>query len=101
MDNVVLDKPVAHPSAWLGPDMARDEETWIYRLAEDDLADVARAVTRCRAQGLAVPDITRADFPLPDFGPRLQALLHEIQDGRGFVLLRGLDDPRFDRDDLA
>jgi hypothetical protein len=99
--NSSLTEPVAHPSAWIGPEIARHEGSWIYRLGPDDLADVERAVRQCRARDLSVEQITRDQFPLPNFGARLQQLLREIQDGRGFALLRGLGDPRFDRDDLA
>src|SRR5690606_34327996 len=44
--------------------------------------------------------IRREDFPLPAFSKRLAEMLAEIKDGRGFVLVRGLDDRRFTREDL-
>src|SRR5439155_9497328 len=34
--------------------------------------------------------LRREDFPLPALGPRLGRVLAEVQDGRGFALLRGL-----------
>ena len=37
------------------------------------------------------------DFDLPTLGPRLAQLLHELLEGRGFVLLRGLPVSRWPR----
>ncbi|HYC37215.1 MAG TPA: TauD/TfdA family dioxygenase [Usitatibacter sp.] len=101
MDTTLLNEPVAHPAAWVGPEIARRPDEWIYRLGAEDLADVEQAVRQCRARNLKLESITREDFPLPKFAPRLAKLLDEIRNGRGFVLMRGLGDPRFDRDDLA
>ena len=30
----------------------------------------------------------KSDFPLPKLGPRLEAIKEEVQNGRGFQLLR-------------
>ena len=37
-----------------------------------------------------LPKLGPQDFPLPTLGPRLRAMLDEVLNGRGFVLLRGL-----------
>lgn len=82
--------PLDDRSAWIGSELARRSEEWIYRLSERDLAEIDAAVARTRARGLPVEDIGRADFPLPTLGPKLDGFRREVVHGRGFILLRGL-----------
>jgi len=76
------------PSAWTGAEMrARDD--WIVRLSSADRAELD-AAWRATSH-IPIEAIGPADFALPTLGPKLHALRDEIIDGRGFVLLRGLD----------
>jgi hypothetical protein len=79
---------VEGPSAWIGAELAKRPEAWTYHLATGDLSEIEAAVQACRGRDIAT--ITRADFPLPTFGPVLERLRDEILNGRGFVLIRGL-----------
>ena len=75
-------------SAWTGAEMrARDD--WIVRLTAADRAELD-AAWRATAH-IPIEAIGPEAFPLPSLGPRLLALRDEIIDGRGFVLVRGLD----------
>src|SRR5262250_1749574 len=76
------------PSAWIGAELSRRPEEWVYTLSARDLAEIAAAVDAVRGRDLA--DLRRADFPLPTLGPVLDDLRCEVLDGRGFVLVRGL-----------
>ncbi|MGH7094300.1 MAG: TauD/TfdA family dioxygenase, partial [Stellaceae bacterium] len=80
---------IAGKSAWLGADLRRHPEAWIYTLSAAELAEIAAATASVRARGRDIAEITRADFPLPTLGPVLDRLRDEILNGRGFVLLRG------------
>jgi hypothetical protein len=75
-------------SAWIGAELARHPEQWIYTLAADEIAEVEMAVAKVRGRNLA--DLTCADLPLPILAPVLDELRDEVLNGRGFVLLRGL-----------
>jgi hypothetical protein len=77
-------------SAWIGADLARRSAEWIYSLAPAELAEIERATALIRARGHPLGAIARADFALPQLGPRLDALRREVVEGRGFVLIRGL-----------
>jgi len=86
-----LPRPLVEgPSAWIGADLARRSADWTYSLASSELAEIAAAAAAVRARGLDLGALTRADFPLPRLGPRLDALRREVVDGSGFVLIRGL-----------
>ena len=75
-------------SAWIGADLARHSEEWIYPLSPAELAEIEANVVRLRGRDLA--GLGRADFSLPTLGSKLDGLRDEVLNGRGFVLIRGL-----------
>ncbi|MGC8476430.1 MAG: TauD/TfdA family dioxygenase [Acetobacteraceae bacterium] len=87
--DVRLPRPrVEGPSAWIGAELARRPEEWIYRLSPAEIAELETATATQRGRELAT--LRRADFPLPSLGPILDRLRAEVLNGRGFVLIRGL-----------
>ncbi len=66
------------------------DDSWIFHLGPDRLAELEAAVAEVRARGLSILDVGREDFPLPNLGPTLAGLRDELVDGRGFTLIRGL-----------
>lgn len=70
-------------SVWYGPEVAASDE-WIEYLSETEIEEVERAV-----QGV--------EESLPTLAPRLQTLLDEVLNGRGFVLIKGLRIERWSR----
>lgn len=87
----VADLPPAieGPSAWYGPDMAARTD-WIYRLTNDDIAEIEGAMQPLADAETDIATITRAGFPLPKLGPRLVEIGRDVIHGRGFALMRGL-----------
>jgi len=81
-------------SAWLGSDLAGDQ-SWIYPFTPAELDDLDTALRQVIRKKIPLEAIDRASFPLPTLAPRLAAILSEIQRGRGFVLLRGLQVERY------
>ena len=75
--------PVAGPAAWRGNDVAG----WKREFSAAEIAEIEAAVDAYRGDPAA---LSPANFSLPTLGPALRALLHELLEGRGFVLLRGL-----------
>jgi len=92
-----LPTAIAGPSAWYGRDLARREHEWIRHLSPRELAEIDAAVMRFQASGRALTEISPASFPLPSLGAVLGNLLHELLEGRGFLLLRGLPVERYSR----
>ena len=95
----ILREPVTGPSAWKATDFLNDD-SWMYRFSETELRELNEATRALKAKGLKPVEFTQADFPLPTLGPRIAELLHEIEYGRGFVLLRGLNVDDYDLDTL-
>jgi hypothetical protein len=91
-----LPSAIGGSSAWYGPDVAGRAE-WIEPLSSAELAEI-----ECASQQLAKTEIDWQtlrcdDFPLPTLKRRLSQILHEVLEGRGFVLLRGLSVERWGR----
>ena len=84
-----LPAEIIGPSAWYGPEIASRTD-WVHRLADEEIAEIASAVRGFEKSGLNPASLSREQFPLPSLGPRLSSILAEVQNGRGFALLRGL-----------
>ena len=94
-----LDGPVRDRSAWRASDVAHDE-SWIHHLTHTELSELDAAVAQVTEAGLAPLAFTRDAFPLPSFGPALAQMLDELENGRGFVLIRGIPVERYDEPTL-
>jgi hypothetical protein len=53
------------------------------------------SLTHVLGTGLGLEDIARWNFPLPELGTRLERVAEEIHNGRGFMVLSGLDPSRY------
>ena len=92
-----LPERITDASAWLGPAMAARGD-WIEPLDATALDELAAAAEPwLDADQVELTALTRERFALPTLAPRLERLLHELQQGRGFVLLRGLPVARWGR----
>jgi hypothetical protein len=91
---------VTHPSAWYGRALKSDP-SWLIHLTPPDLAEIAEAVARVRTAGLALAEVGRSSFALPTLAAKLEAMSQEILDGRGFVVVRGLDAQSYTDDDVG
>jgi len=99
----MLQQPATGRAVWLGPDLVGATD-WVAMLAPGDIAEVegalAVAKTAAEAAGKTPLRFARADFPLPTLGARLAALVEEVQHGRGFAVVRGLEPRKYARADL-
>lgn len=83
-------------TAWYGSKLATSEE-WIVRLSETEVAEVERVAEDLERAQVELTTITAANVPLPALRPRLQELLEEVLQGRGFALMKGLPVERWSR----
>jgi hypothetical protein len=95
-----LPPEVEDRSAWYGPELAKCDD-WIERLSETEIAEVEHALRQLDAKGIDTTSITTEDVPLPTLAPRLQGLLNEVLNGRGFVLIKGLPVERWTKREAA
>ena len=79
---------IADRSVWCG-DTLQNDRAFEFHLGDAHRAELERALAAVEARGLAVPEITRATFELPELARLLADVTAELRDGRGFALLRG------------
>lgn len=91
----ILRQPVASPVAWSATDMA-NPATWTYQLASSQVAELESALAHARQTGRGGYDIRREDFPLPNLVESIKAWIAEIEDGRGFLVVKGMPIDRYD-----
>ena len=60
---LIWNKPVTSPKAWRG-DALKNEQSWIVRLTDAEIAEIDRALAVAKATGLPVEEIQREHFPL-------------------------------------
>ena len=90
---------ITGPEAWLGRDMAASTE-WIRPFPSRAIDELDAALRSVQRRGLTWPSFGREDFPLPTFSRDLAEVLEELENGRGFVLLRGLPVERYSDEEL-
>jgi hypothetical protein len=94
MDTMLRD-PVEERSAWSAETLAADP-SWIHALDAAELAELEAATAGVRARGLEAGAFGREEFPLPRLAARLRAIVDEVENGRGCMLLRGIDVDAYD-----
>jgi hypothetical protein len=92
--------PIRHPSAWTVADF-RSPADYSIDLDAAQLRDIAAAMLRIRAAGIALDGLQREHFEVPSLRPVVEEILRQIKDGRGFVLLRGLPVEDYSKDELG
>jgi len=91
--------PLTGPAVWMGADVQNSDE-WVYCFTGDDIAEIDAAYRQALNAGVTLAPLTKDQFPLPGLRPVLDRLLHELEDGTGLFLLRGVPVERYTKDDL-
>lgn len=89
-----------HPSAWKSQDVIQNED-WIVNLDGRDVAEIEAALAFINANKLDIPHLSQDDFIVPGVARKMREVLHQLEDGRGFALIRGLPAERYSKVDAA
>jgi hypothetical protein len=84
---------ITGPAAWIGPEIQNDP-SWIYRLDETAVEEIDHALAHAQRAGASIP-FSKDLFPLPRLAAALDRVLDELENGRGFVLVRGIPRTRY------
>ncbi len=87
--SLILKEKVTGPAVWRGVELA-DDQSWLHPLSDETLTVIDQALAQVKARGLTFPHFTRDDFPIHALQPELQRYVQALEDGKGFLLLRGL-----------
>lgn len=88
---------ITTPDAWTGPAIQQDP-AWTCRLDAADIAEIDAALAQAKRSGTRIPFPSTA-FPLPRLRQKLDGILDEIENGRGFKLIRGIPRQRYSDED--
>ncbi|HEX2831206.1 MAG TPA: TauD/TfdA family dioxygenase [Burkholderiales bacterium] len=103
MEDIVREVP-RHPitgrSAWKGCELA-DRTDWVYTLPRAALADIDELLARLRERPVALTHMRRGHFPLTSIAGDLSRISDELENGRGFVVVRGLPLGKYSDEDVA
>lgn len=97
--SLIQTQPITGPAAWRGPDF-RNDDRWIHVLDAESISGLEAGLAQLEARGLSFPSFGREDFPIGPLAALLPQLARELEDGRGFVLLRGLPVARYSEAEL-
>lgn len=81
--------PVTTEAAWRGDDL-QGKDTWIYHLSEAQIAELEALGRRFVETGADLRTVQASDYPLVACADAVRAWGHDVDYGRGFVLVRGL-----------
>lgn len=98
MSSILTDK-ITGPAAWTARDFENDT-SWICDLSPENIADIDAALARASEAGIAFPRLTRQDFPLPSLRARFAEIADTLENGRGFLLMRGLPVDRYSEEEI-
>src|SRR5205823_9117324 len=83
------------PANWTGPQLAASPERWIHDLAAGEIADIDALLARHGRREDDLTNLTRGEVEMPTLGPVLARIRHELLDGCGIALIRGLPVERY------
>ncbi|MDH3500515.1 MAG: TauD/TfdA family dioxygenase [Acidimicrobiia bacterium] len=81
------------PGAWIGPEL-QHTDTWIRYITDADRAEIEAALRGLQERGVSIP-FEAEEFPLPAFAEFLRTIPDVLEEGPGFMLVRGLPRDHF------
>ncbi|MPZ47595.1 MAG: TauD/TfdA family dioxygenase, partial [Betaproteobacteria bacterium] len=84
---------ITGPAVWNGSEI-QHEGTWVHQLDANVLEEIDGALAHAKRLGAKIP-FSRDAFPLPTFASELRGILDEVENGRGFALIRGIPRDRY------
>src|SRR5689334_22090449 len=96
----VLPPEVGDRSVWYGAERGRSEH-WVEWLSDGEMDEMDSVVRTIQESKADITAITAEHVTLTTLGPRLQEILDEVLNGRGFVLIKGSPVGRWTRREAA
>ena len=84
---------------WLGKDL-EGSGAWVHSLSESEVFEIQDALSFSGIKFDKLKNLTKDDFPLPEFSHVLAKMRVELEEGKGLKLIRGFPTDRFSKDEL-
>jgi hypothetical protein len=98
--SVIYGSKIDVPAAWKGKDI-KDDNSWIYNWSDEQIAILEKGLAAVKEKGLTCPNFTKNDFPIAELADAINHFNTELEDGKGFILIRGLPIERYSDDEAA
>jgi len=94
-----IEQPINSSTAWLGKTMAL-EDSWIYRLQKPDIEEINSALQQAKSTNKLMSELSYKDFPLKNLLRVINQWVKELNDGRGFLLVKGLPTEQYTLEEI-
>lgn len=88
------------PSVWLGKHL-QNATGWVYRLRQETIAEIEANIARLAGRDAYSGAMNCSDFPLQTMAADLAGMRDDLAEGKGFIVLRGLDRDKYSVNDLG
>lgn len=96
----ILRQAITDRSAWRGEVLLNDP-SWYWNFPAAAIHDIDAALAKLARTNVPLVEMTPADMPLPSIESELAAIVREFEQGRGFIVIRGLPLERYSDDQIA
>lgn len=100
MMTFVLKDRITGPEAWKGAALQAGNQ-WLRPLSPAMLQALDTALASAKSAGLGILDLTTENFSLKTVQSEIEGFIAELQNGKGFLVLRGLPVTRYTEQDMA
>ncbi len=83
-------KVCSGPALWTASDYANSPEKWVHRLSEEEVEELGSVADKYIADGLPLTGVSKGTFVLKKLGTVLGDIKHDLLEGNGFILLKGI-----------
>ncbi|MDZ7676686.1 MAG: TauD/TfdA family dioxygenase [Acidimicrobiales bacterium] len=88
-DTKIVREPLTGPAAWRGEDLT--PEDYLYELSDEEVTAIISLRDDLTARGVGLGQIDPDSAPVPGMASAIAEWLDRLEDGIGFVVVRGLD----------
>lgn len=89
MTTPILAAPLSGPATWKGADM-KASTAWLVHFSGEELEEIDVAVNALTLKHDNAVNITPKDFDMPLISSKFERIRNELENGRGFQVLRGI-----------
>lgn len=77
-------------TVWTASDYTNSPEKWVHRFTEEEIEELGAVADRYIADGLPLTGVSKTTFVLGKLGEVLSNIKHDLLEGKGFILLKGI-----------
>ncbi|OBT53488.1 hypothetical protein VE04_06660 [Pseudogymnoascus sp. 24MN13] len=83
-------KVCSGPSLWKPEDYKDNPEKWVHRFTAEEIDELGSVADKFIADGIPLTGISKSNFVLPKLGKLLSDVKHDLIEGKGFILFKGI-----------